>query len=63
VAFEVRYFAAPSMHVAARVDGVLNDAEVIHRVSPGDLNAAARVHRVRLDPSFGTALVGLRYRL
>lgn len=63
VALEVRYFAAPSMHLSATVDEVLNNAEVIHQMSPAALNAAARVQRVELDPSFGTALVGLRYRL
>ncbi len=63
LAFELRYFAASSTQLRAKVDRVLNNAEVIHQATPAELNAVAPVQRVEFDPSFGAALVGLRYRI
>lgn len=62
LALEIRYFAAPSTRVEARVDRVLNNNEVIHQAAPAELNAQAPLRRVEVDPSFGAAWAGVRYR-
>ncbi len=63
LAFELRYFAAPSVRLEASVDRVLNNGEMVHQATPAELNAVAPPHRVEFDPSFGAALLGLRYRI
>ena len=62
LALEIRYFAAPSTRVEARVDRVLNDGEVIRQATPAELNAQAPLRGVDVDPSFGAAWAGIRYR-
>jgi opacity protein-like surface antigen len=63
LALEVRYFAAQQVRVAPRVDRVLNNADVVDQTTPEALNAAAPLQRVAFDPSFGTALLGVRVRI
>jgi hypothetical protein len=63
VAFEVRYFAAQSVRLAPHVDRVLDNAAVVHQTTPAELNAQAPLQRVTFDPSFGMALLGIRYRI
>jgi hypothetical protein len=63
LAFEVRYFAAPSVQLDPKVDRVLNSTEVVHQTTPAELNAQAPLERVEFDPSFGMVLLGVRYRI
>ncbi len=63
VAFEVRYFAASSVHLDVRVARVLDSPQATRPTTPAELNSLAPLQRVRFDPSFGAALIGIRYRL
>jgi len=63
LAFELRYFAAPSTRLDAVMNRVVDNGGAVHPTTPSELNAVAPPHRVEFDPSFGAALLGIRYRI
>jgi hypothetical protein len=42
---------------------VLDSPGTTRQTTPEELNSLAPLQRVRFDPSFGAALLGLRFRL